>query len=368
MPRPRRIAILTGGGDCPGINAVIRAVTKKAISEYGMEVIGIQDGYYGLIYNSYRPLDFADVSGILTMGGTILGTSNTDNPYHQAVKIDGKTAFEDVSKSTIANINALDIDCLVCIGGDGTLTIASQLARDGVPVVGIPKTIDNDLLGTDITFGFDSAVAVATEGIDRIHSTAQSHHRVMIVEVMGRHAGWIALHAGVAGGGDIILIPEIPYDLGSVIEKIKERNTAGNRFSIIVVAEGAKASGGDVVVKRIVEKSTDPIRLGGIGMVLGAQIEQETGIETRAVVLGHLQRGGVPTPYDRVLATRLGTRAATMVMRRKFGRMVAVKGDKLTEVPLEEVAGGYRAVPHDHPLIASARSIGTCFGDNGEHY
>ncbi len=363
MTRPRRIAILTGGGDCPGINAVIRAVTKKAIAEYGMEVIGIEDGYYGIIHNRYRCLDFADVSGILTMGGTILGTSNIDNPYRQGVIKNGKMVFEDVSTHAIANIKALNIDCLACIGGDGTLTIASRLAKDGIPVVGIPKTIDNDLRGTDITFGFDSAVAVATEGIDRIHSTAQSHHRVMIVEVMGRHAGWIALHSGVAGGGDIILIPEIPYDLHAVIEKVIARNKAGNRFSIIVVAEGAKPKGGDVVVQRVIEKSTDPIRLGGVGMVLGSQIEHETGIETRTVVLGHLQRGGVPTPFDRVLATRLGTRAVTMIMQDKFGHMVGVKGDELVEVPLSEVAGGARNVSLDNPLIASARSIGTCFGD-----
>ncbi len=366
MSTPRKIAILTGGGDCPGINAVIRAVTKRAIAEYGMEVIGIQDGYYGLIYNCYRPLCYTDVSGILIRGGTILGTSNVDNPYHQGVERNGRTVFEDVSPVAIANLKALDIDCLVCIGGDGTLTIASKLARDGVPVVGVPKTIDNDLRGTDITFGFDSAVAVATEGIDRVHSTAQSHHRIMIVEVMGRHAGWIALHAGVAGGGDIILIPEIPYDIGSIKEKINERTLAGNRFSIVVIAEGAKPQGGDVVIKRTVEKSTDPVRLGGVGMVLGAQLEQETGMETRAVVLGHLQRGGVPTPYDRVLATRLGTRAAAMVNDSKFGRMVAVRGDTLTEASLEEAAGGPRTVPPDHPLIASARSIGTCFGDSGK--
>ncbi len=363
MVKKNRIAILTGGGDCPGMNAVIRAVTKKAILEYGMEVIGVQDGYHGVISNRYKKLEYADVSGILTLGGTILGTSKTANPYRYAVKKGDKLVFKDMSETAVENIKNLDIRCLVCIGGDGTLKIAHRLFKDGVPIVGIPKTIDNDLLGTDITFGFDSAVFIATEGIDRIHTTAQSHHRVMIVEVMGHNAGWIALHSGIAGGGDIILIPEIPFDLDIIADKVKERNRIGKRFSIVVVAEGAKPKGGDIVIQRIVKESSDPIRLGGIGFVLGAQIEKMTGVETRTVVMGHLQRGGTPTPFDRVLATRLGTRAVDMIENRKFGYMVGVKGDSLVEVSLEEVAKGLKLVPLDHPLIEAARSVGTSFGN-----
>jgi 6-phosphofructokinase 1 len=271
--------------------------------------------------------------------------------------------FEDMSETAIANIKNMDIDCLVCIGGDGTLGIAYKLFRDGIPVVGVPKTIDNDLRGTDITFGFDSAVYIATEGIDRIHSTAQSHHRVMIVEVMGHNAGWIALHAGVAGGGDIVLLPEIPYDLEAIAEKVKERNNRGKRFSIVVIAEGARPKGGDMVVKRLVRESDDPIRLGGIGFFLGSQIEKATRIETRTVIMGHLLRGGSPTPFDRVLATRLGTKVVDMIENDDFGYMVGVSGNSLVEVPLEDVAIGPKTVPLDDPLIQAGRSVGTCFGD-----
>ena len=363
MGKVKRIAILTGGGDCPGINAVIRATTKKAILEYGIEVIGIKDGYEGIINNQYRKLDYDDVSGILTSGGTILGTSNTANPYRYPVRKGNQLAFEDMSETTLKNVEKLNIDCLVCIGGDGTLDIAHRLSRDGIPIVGIPKTIDNDLRGTDIAFGFDSAVYIATEGIDRVHTTAQSHHRVMIVEVMGRNAGWIALHSGIAGGGDIILLPEIPYDIDIVAEKVKDRSKRGKRFSIAVVAEGAKPKGGDIVIQRIVKESSDPIRLGGIGFVLGAQIEERTGIETRTVVMGHLLRGGSPTPFDRVLATRLGTKAVDMIKNKQFGYMVGVKGNSLVKVPLEDVATGPRTVPLNDPLIQAARAVGTCFGN-----
>ena len=363
MGKVTRIAILTGGGDCPGINAVIRATTKKAILEYGIEVIGIKDGYEGIINNQYRKLDYDDVSGILTSGGTILGTSNTANPYRYPVRKGNQLAFEDMSETTLKNVEKLNIDCLVCIGGDGTLDIAHRLSRNGVPIVGIPKTIDNDLRGTDIAFGFDSAVYIATEGIDRVHTTAQSHHRVMIVEVMGRNAGWIALHSGIGGGGDIILLPEIPYDIDIVVEKVKERNKRGKRFSIAVVAEGAKPKGGDIVIQRIVKESSDPIRLGGIGFILGAQIEERTGIETRTVVMGHLLRGGSPTPFDRVLATRLGTKAVDMIKNKQFGYMVGVKGSSLVKVPLEDVATGPRTVPLNDPLIQAARAVGTCFGN-----
>lgn len=361
-PKRKRIAILTGGGDCPGINAVIRAVVKKAILEKDMEVIGIEDGYHGMIHNQYRLLTYDDVSGILTLGGTILGTSKTANPYHYATKKGDKIEFQDRSKIAIENVKRLNLNGLVCIGGDGTLGIAYRLFKDGVPVIGLPKTIDNDIRGTDITFGFDSAVSIATEGIDRIHTTAQSHHRVMIVEVMGHRAGWVALYSGVAGGGDIILIPEIPYDINIIAEKVKERNKRGRRFSIVVVAEGAKPTGGNIVIQRFVRESSDPIRLGGIGFVLGEQIEKFTGLETRTVVMGHLLRGGPPTPFDRILATKLGAKAIDMVENKKFGLMVGVKGNSLVNVPLEDIARGPRTIPPNHSLLEAARSVGTCLG------
>jgi 6-phosphofructokinase 1 len=363
LKKRKRIAILTGGGDCPGINAVIRAVAKKAIYEKGIEVIGIEDAYEGMINNRYKRLDYDDVSGILTLGGTILGTSKTANPYRYAIRKGERLEFKDLSKIAIQNIKKLDVRCLVCIGGDGTLGIAHRLFEDGVPIVGLPKTIDNDLRGTDVTFGFDSAVSIATEGIDRIHTTAQSHHRVMIVEVMGHRAGWVSLYSGVAGGGDIILIPEIPYDTNLITEKVKERNKKGKRFSIVVVAEGAKPKGGDIVIQRIVKESSDPIRLGGVGFILGEQIEKMTGLETRTVVMGHLLRGGPPTPFDRILATGLGTKAIDMIENEEFGYMVGLKRNSLVKVLLKEVAKGPKTVPLNHPLINAARSIGTCFGD-----
>lgn len=358
----KRIAILTGGGDCPGINAVIRAVAKKAINK-SMEVIGIEDGYHGIVNNRWRTLHYDDVSGILTLGGTILGTSKTVNPYRYAVRKGNRLEFKNLSKITIENLKKLDTDALVCIGGDGTLGIAYRLFKDGIPIVGVPKTIDNDLRGTDITFGFDSAVSIATEGIDRIHTTAESLHRIMIVEMMGHRAGWIALYSGVAGGGDIILIPEIPYDIHRIAEKVKERNKKGKRFSIVVIAEGAKPKGGHIAIQRIVKESSDPIRLGGIGFILGKQIERTTGLETRTVVMGHLLRGGSPTPFDRILATNLGTKAVDLVEDKKFGYMVGIKENSLVAVPLKDVAKGPKLIPLNHPIIKAARSLGTCFGD-----
>lgn len=363
MKNKKRIAILTGGGDCPGLNAVIRAVAKKAILEYGMEVIGIEDGYDGLIQNKHRKLSYDDVSGILTMGGTILGTSNTANPYRYAVKKGQTLEFSDMSKTVIRNIKKLNVCCLVCIGGDGTLWIASRLNSDGVPVVGVPKTIDNDILCTDITFGFDTAVAIATEGVDRLHTTAQSHHRIMTVEVMGRNAGWIALHSGIAGGGDVILIPEISYDIDIIAEYIRQRNKRGRRFSIVVISEGAKPKGGDVVIQRIVKESTDPVRLGGVGFVFADKIAKLTGMEARTVVMGHLLRGGSPTAFDRVLATSFGAKTAELIAKGDFGNMVAVRGTELVKVPLSKVAKGIRTIPRDHQLIQTAKSVGVCFGD-----
>ena len=363
MKNKKRIGILTGGGDCPGINAVIRAVGKKILLETGAQIIGIEDGYEGLINNRYRKLEYRELSGILTLGGTILGTSKKANPYKYAVRQGGKLIFKDLSKAVVENVKRLDLDCLVCIGGDGTLGIAYKLFKDGVSAIGVPKTIDNDIIGTDITFGFDSAVWIATEGIDRLHTTAQSHHRVMILEVMGHRAGWLALHSGIAGGGDVILIPEIPYDIGTIVEKVKERHRRGKRFSIVVVAEGAHPKGGRAAIQRMVKESSDPVRLGGIGFILGDQIEKATGIETRTVAMGHLQRGGTPTPFDRVLATELGTKAVDMIMKNEFGYMVGVKKDSLVKISLKDVAKGYRKVPSNHPLIQSARSLDTCFGD-----
>ncbi len=356
MNKKMKLGILTGGGDCPGMNAVIRAIAKKALLEYDVEVIGIEDGYDGLINNRYRKLDFNNVSGIVTLGGTILGTSNKANPYSYAVKRGNELVREDVSAKTIANVQRLGLDYLVCIGGDGTLIIGHRLFKDGVPVVGVPKTIDNDVIGTDITFGFDSAVHVASEGIERIRTTAQSHHRVMIVEVMGRNAGWIALHAGIASGADIVLIPEITYDLNIIAEKIRMRHQKGRRYTIVVVAEGVK-------IKTDVDSIPASIRSDSIGFALRAQIEEVTGIETRAVVMGHLQRGGIPTAFDRVLATRLGIKAVDIISKGEIGYMAAVKGDSMGEVPLDIVAQGQRLIASDDPLIQVARSVGTCFGD-----
>jgi len=357
-----RVGILTGGGDCPGLNAVIRAVTKSLIGQHKFEVFGFEDGFLGLIENRYRPLTWDAVSGILQQGGTILGTSNKADPFHYPVTINGRTTVEDYSDQAIENVRALGIEVVVCIGGDGTMTIADQLGKKGLAVVGVPKTIDNDIVGTDITFGYDTAVSIAADAIDRIHTTAQSHHRVMLVEIMGRYAGWLTLTAGLASGADIILIPELEFDLDVVAEKVIERSKKGRRFSIIAVAEGAKNIGGEYNVKRIVDNSPDKIRLGGISITLGAKLEERTGLETRATILGHLQRGGTPTAFDRLLATRYGVAAADLIRNRRFGRMVAMQGVNITDVSIESVAGKMRHVNADHPLIKAALAIGTSLG------
>ncbi len=357
------IGILSGGGDCPGINAVIRAVAKAAIWEHGWSVVGIEDGYEGLIRGRWRRLRAGDVSGLLTLGGTILGTSNTANPYDYAEVRGGTVVRRDVSRRVLRHAREAGLDGLILIGGDGTLASAARLQEDGLPVVGVPKTIDNDLRGTDVTFGFDTAVAIATEAIDRLHTTAASHHRIMVVEVMGRRAGWIGLYAGLAGGGDVILIPELPYTIEAVAAKIRDRRRRGKAFSLVIASEGAMPRGGKAVVRSVVARSADPVRLGGIGFVLAAQLEKAAGAETRAVVLGHVQRGGTPTAADRILATRLGEAAVRLAAEGRFGRMVAVHGGELTSVPLDVPAGGPKLVPVDHPLIAAARSIGISFGD-----
>lgn len=359
----KRIGILTGGGDCPGLNAVIRAVTKSALAG-GLGVIGYKDGYEGLILNQWIPLNQAMVSGILVQGGTILGTSNTANPYRWPVKSrSGRFHFKDVSKQAIANFKKAKLCALIVVGGDGTMSIARRLHQQGIPIIGIPKTIDNDLSGTEVTFGFETAVVTAAEAIDKIHTTAQAHHRAMVVEVMGRYAGWIALYAGVASGGDVILIPEIPYEMKYVYRRICERNAMGKNFSIIVVAEGAKPKGGSLTVMRRVPKSTDPVRLGGVGIKIAEDIEKHLGLESRASVLGHVQRGGSPTPFDRLLATQFGSHAVHMVCSGDFGKMVVYKQNDVSSVLLEEATGSLKLVPADYHLIASARAVGTSFGD-----
>jgi 6-phosphofructokinase 1 len=357
------IAVLTAGGDCPGINAVIRAVAKTAMNDYDLDVVGIEDGFLGLIEGRWRKLTYNDVSGILTLGGTILGTSNKADPFRFATnRGQGDPEFNDVSADVAANFDRTAASCLIAIGGDGTLNISAKLSQKGLPVVGIPKTIDNDVDCTDYTFGFDSAAATAAEAIDKIHTTAQSHHRVMIVEVMGRYVGWLALHAGVAGGGDIILIPEIPFNMDAVCERVIDRSKRGRRFSIVVVSEGAKPEGGEMVVRKVVEDSTDPVRLGGIAEFMATRIEEMTGLETRVTVLGHLQRGGAPTAFDRVLATRFGVEAARLAAQGKQGVMVALKCQDIVTVPLEEAIAKLKSVPPDHHLIKCALSVGASFG------
>ncbi len=360
-----RIGVLTGGGDCPGLNAVIRVVTKAAINELDLEVVGIEDGYLGLIMNNMHPLTIDDVSNILNRGGTILGTSNKANPAHfmTGKDADGKPVFEDVTPRVLDHIAEHELDALVCIGGDGTMSGAANLIRNGVPCVGVPKTIDNDLMHTDITFGFTTAVETATECLDRIHSTASSHHRVMVVELMGRNAGWLTLHAGIASGSDVILIPEIPYDLDSIARTCVTRSKKGKRFTLVAVSEGAAPRGGTQVIDQIVHDSPDPVRLGGVSTVLAKQIADLTHLETRANILGHVQRGGIPCAFDRVLATRLGFKAIELIAANEWNQMAVVDDGAVGSVPIESVADRQRTVPPDHAFIAMARAVGTCMGD-----
>ncbi|MDF2521846.1 MAG: pfkA1 [Clostridia bacterium] len=360
----KKIALLTGGGDCPGLNAVIRAVTRTAILKYGYEVIGYKYGYKGLYNNDIVPLDLNAVSGILHRGGTILYSSNKDNLFNYLVEENGETVYRDVSDVAVENLKKENVDVLVAIGGDGTLTSARDFARKGVKVIGVPKTIDNDLAATETTFGFYSALDVATDALDRLHTTAESHHRVMILEVMGRNAGWIALRSGIAGSADVILIPEIPYNINKIADKIKERGREGKPFTIIVVAEGAKPKGGDVVVQRIVSDSPDPIRLGGIGNKLAFDLEQMiSDHEIRNTVLGHLQRGGNTSTYDRILSTRYGVAAVDLIHEGRFGNMVCLKSDKMCFEHLENVIGQVKLVDPESEIVKTARSIGISFGD-----
>lgn len=363
--RIRRIGVLTGGGDCPGLNAVIRAVTKSALYNHEIEVYGIEDGFLGLIENRIRRLSSEDVSNIITRGGTILGSSNKANPERFAVGYNeaGEPIFENVSDKCLRHIEEHKLDALVMIGGDGTMSGAQPFVNAGVNCVGLPKTIDNDLAGTDITFGFMTAVETATEAIDRIHTTAQSHHRVMIVEVMGRNAGWIALYAGAASGSDVIVIPEIPYSLERICDFVRFRSQHGKRFSIICVAEGARPEGGRQVVSRIDPTSPDPIRLGGVGEQLGNDIERCSGIETRTTVLGHVLRGGTPCAADRVIGTQFGHHAIEVLLAGKQSRLVVMQNQKVTDIDIREAANKQRLVPRDHQLIEAAKAVGTCFGE-----
>ena len=358
----KRIGILTGGGDAPGLNAVIRAVVKAA-ANCQCETIGLQDGFDGLIEpDRWRRLTPSDVTGILRIGGTILGTANRGNPF--AKKVATSDGPRDYSTRCVETFHELKLDALVVIGGDGTLAIAHALAQRGIPLVGVPKTIDNDIVETTNTFGFDTAVSFATDAVDRLHSTAEAHHRVMVTEVMGRHAGWIALYAGVAGGADVILIPEIPFDLKKVAERIRMRDEFGARFSIVVVAEGATPVGGSVALRQQGSGGGEYAeRLGGIGAIVTARLEELTGKECRYVLLGHLQRGGSPTSFDRMLATRFGAFAVEMVLEGRFGHMVAFHPPDLVAVPLDRVVGRTRTVPLDFDAIRAARAMNISLGD-----
>ncbi len=351
-----KVGVLTGGGDCPGLNSVIRAVTKSLIADASAEVIGIEQGFLGLIERRSRPLSWDSVCGIHSRGGAILGTHNRADPFAYF-----GAGGADVSQAVLAYIAELGLDALVVIGGDGSMAIAERFARRGVNIVGVPKTIDNDLFHNDRSFGFDTAVATVTDALGRLETTGQSHGRVMILETMGRYAGWIALEAGLAGAADVILLPELPYSVPSVAARCREREARG-KLTLICIAEGAAAEGTGMTVAERIEASPDPLRLGGVAHVLRRQLETQVASEVRATVLGHVQRGGAPTPFDRVLATQFGTQAATMVCRGEFGRMVTVQGGVPGSVPLAEVAGRNRCVPLDHPLLFSARQIGVCLG------
>lgn len=368
-PKTRSIGILTAGGDCPGLNAAIRGVAKAAM-HYGIKVFGVQDGFRGLVENRIVPLDDQSVSGILTRGGTELGSSR-DKPHK--MPMGDKTM--DMTDVAVANMRRLKLDCLVCLGGNGTQKNALRLHKAGVNVLTLPKTIDNDVTETDITFGFDSAMAIATQAIDRLHTTATSHHRIIVCEIMGHSAGWLALGAGIAGGADVILIPEIPYDLDIIARYLVERRRSGKRFSIIAVAEGALSK--QEIHHRHSEakapkpKARTPIPTAdGIHLVqepmasrIARQLQQLTGVEARVTSLGHVQRGGEPTPFDRLLCTRLGTSASTFLSQGKFNVMVAARGDECIPVPLEKVAGVKKTVPPDHPWVEAARLVSTCLGD-----
>ena len=358
----KRIGILTGGGDAPGLNAVIRAAVKTAINEYQCEVLGIRNGYDGFLEeDGIIPLGRDSVRGIVPRGGTILGSANRGNPYARKVIRDGKEVTIDVSDEIVKGIKKLQMDALLVLGGDGTLHIAHELYQKGVPVIGVPKTIDNDIGGTEFTFGFDTAVNIATEAIDRLHTTAESHHRAMVIELMGRDAGFIALHSGVSGGADVILIPEIPFTFDNILTKVRTRVERGLKFSILAVSEGAKPKGGGQVFSRKGDEMYVP-RLGGIAQVVGEFLETH-GFESRVTVLGHLQRGGTPTAFDRWLATRYGAAAVRLAAREGYDRMVALQCGEITDLPLEEAVAVPKRVDVNGDAVITARNIGISFGD-----
>ena len=357
-----KIGILTAGGDCPGLNAVVRAVSKNALG-HGIEVLGFKNGFDGLVRNEFINITDETVSNILTQGGTILGSSNIANPFKYTLPPFGTPQDpKDLSSVVMHNFKENQLDALITVGGDGTLHMSQQFVDLGMPIVAVPKTIDNDLYSTDQTFGFDSALAIATEAIDRLHTTAQSHHRVMIVETMGRYAGWIALRSAIAGGGDIVLVPEIPYNDEVIVNHILERRRKGKTFSIVVAAEGAKNEAGEQAVTRTVAGSTDPIRLGGIAYKLSQMIEDKTGIESRACVLGHTQRGGTPTAFDRWLSTLYGAKAMDMVLEGKFGYMASLHAFKMEEVKIADAIAQLKRVDPQGPEVTAALEVGMSFG------
>lgn len=360
MERIRRIGILTGGGDCPGLNAVVRAVVKSAGNLYGWEVMGIEDGFDGLLAEDrVHQLTAASVRGILPRGGTILGAANRGNPF--AFRPDDSSETIDLSARVVENLGRFGIEALVVIGGDGTLAMAQEFAHMGVNLVGIPKTIDNDLSGTDVTFGFDTALVTATEAIDKLHTTAESHHRVMVIEVMGRTAGWIAIESGIAGGADVILIPEVPFRLERVVEAIMAREAGGSRFSIVVVAEGAITADGRQM--RIMGTGGHSARFAGMGYWVGEQLADLTEKEVRVTVLGHVQRGGGPSPFDRILATRFGVEAVRLLAEGSFGRMVAYQGPDIVSVALADAVGVLKLVPPDGEHVRAAQALGISLCD-----
>lgn len=351
----KRIGILTGGGDCPGLNAVIRAAVRTLIREHGIEAVGIQLGFEGLLTKATVPLTLDTIRGILPKGGTLLRTTNRGNPFEYPTK-GGECV--DRSAEVLANARELGLDGIIAIGGDGTLRIAQRLCDLGIPMVAVPKTIDNDLEATDYTFGFQTAVAVATDAVDRLHTTAESHDRVMILEVMGRNAGWIALYSGIAGGADIILVPEIPYRPRAIVELIEERQEEGSKFDIIVVAEGAKRFGGE---ETYLDKATR--RLGGVAYQVAADIQNHIELEIRVTVLGHIQRGGSPIAFDRVLASRFGAEAAKLAAAGDFGKMVALRGESMVSVPISDAVSRPKYVDPEGQIVRDARSLGISFGD-----
>ena len=375
----KKVAIITNGGDAPGLNAVIRAIVKTAETN-GIECYGYIEGYKGLLENNYIKLDTkTNASGLLHRGGTIIGTSNSTNVFNLKVEENGKTVYKDMSQKCIDNIKQAGFDCIFTLGGDGTQKSGRDFSLRGVNVIGVPKTIDNDVAHTDVTFGYNTAVSVATEALDRLHTTAESHHRIMVLEVMGRYAGWIALESAIAGGADAALIPEIPYDINEVAKKVKQRQEEGKNFSIIVVSEGAKPKDGEIVVKKKLDdgKGLDNIRLGGIGEKVASDLEELTGLVSRCTVLGYVQRGGTPTAYDRVLSTKYGVKAMQLAMEGKFNVLVTYKGGKLDCASFEEVVGNnkeigaasgntansnIRKITMDDPLIKTAQSIGINLG------